>query len=161
MNWLKVEKNISNISNFLRKNIHLSPFNQNNPINCEDCLFRLISVLVASDNIKIKKIKYNNNTLWKNQNSYSKNQQAQKPHGADWHNSAMQLIENYFTSNHYSVTREANLHLGKCDLLVTEINTYIEVGTIDLYKLYYNLFYMKNCAFLLVPNNNYCIKFSL
>lgn len=96
MDWFSVEKNLSKVSSFLKNNLDLSPFSQNNPIKCEDCLFRLVSTLIASNKISVIKISYKNNSLWKTKNKISYKKDYKKNHGAHWHNNQISLIENYF-----------------------------------------------------------------
>jgi len=158
MEWKNVEKNLSDTINFLKNNILLSPYHQNNPIKCNDCLFRLISILIASGKAKVNKIKYKHNNIW----AHSKtklNTNNRKLHGAKWHSKMMLLIENYFQYNNYNVQNESNLYYGKSDLYIPVLNIYIEVGTISLYKLYNNLLNMRNCKIIIVPSENYLIEF--
>jgi len=160
-NWNLVEKNISNEIDFLSNNLLLSPFRQNDPIQCKDCIFRQIAILIVSDKIKVKKIINSKDKLWpisKAQNSIIDNK---KSHGANWHNSLINQIKNYFEDNGYSAKLEPNLHYGRADLSVPELNIFIEVGTINIYKLYNNLINMVRCKILIVPDNNYILEFSL
>jgi len=62
----------------------------------------------------------------------------------------------------YKVIREPNLYWGRADLEVYkqgEKLLFIEVGTISLFKLWTNLKLMKNCIYLIVPDDNKLIEF--
>jgi hypothetical protein len=159
--WNLVEKNISNVIDFLSNNILLSPFRQNDPIQCRDCIFRQIAILIISGKIKVKKIINSRDKLWpinEPQNTIINNK---KSHGADWHNSLINQIKNYFENNKYSAKLEPALHYGRADLGVPGLNLFVEVGTINIYKLYNNLINMVKCKILVVPDNHYIIEFSL
>ncbi len=158
--WNLVEKTINNEIDFLNNNLLLSPFRQNDPIQCKDCIFRQIAILIVSGKIKVKKTINSNNKLWPINKTYSNNDNN-KSHGADWHNSLINQIKNYFKDNGHATTLEPDLHYGRADLGIPELNIFIEVGTINIYKLYSNLINMVKCKIIVVPDNNYIIEFSL
>jgi hypothetical protein len=163
--WKKVENDLMKISKFLKLNLELSPFTQNDPIQCKDCLFRMTSMLIAQNKTRINKLNYERNVIWRTgfaSDQESKRVERQnKKHGAEWHHNMMNLIKNYFLSNNKEVISEPNLHYGKADLYIKEINTYIEVGSINLYKLYINLFHLNNCRIIIVPSEYYSLEFLL
>jgi len=71
-------------------------------------------------------------------------------------------ISNYLRLQHYKTIAEPILNYGRADLGVysnSKKPLYIEVGTVSLYKLWYNFLTMKNVSFLLVPSENYAIEF--
>lgn len=160
MNWKNVENKLMEISDFLKQNLEFSPYTQNDPIQCHDCLLKMTSILIASDKIELNKLRYEKNNLWRtdNENNYIKNK---KGHGAKWHHNMMENIENYFNLNNCNVYVEPNLHYGRADLYVHDINTYIEVGSVNLYKLYLNLYFMNDCKILIVPSEYYSLEFIL
>lgn len=160
MSWQYIERNIIKTIDFLRENIDPSPYTQNNPIKCNECLLRMISILIVSGKIYVTKINYKNNQIWAPEN-YDLKDCAEKPHGAMWHNNMMNMIKDYFKSRHLNVYSEPNLHHGKADLYIKEINTYIEVGSVDLYKLYLNSSFINGSKIILVPSEFYCLEFKL
>ena len=157
--WSTIEKNIYKEIEFLSKNLLLSPYEQNDAIKCSDCIFRQIAILIVSGKIKIKKIIYKNNSIW------LKHKQLKiverKQHGGDWHNSLIGIIDNYFKDKGYITKYEPNIHYGRADLGVPDLDIFIEVGTINLYKLYYNINNMINSKILILPSDNYLIEISL
>jgi len=159
MDWNDVEKQINITIDFLRENILLSPYKQNDPIKCSDCLFRLIAILIVSGKIKVSKILYKNNSIWCNPTPLFKNDY--KSHGAHWHDSTIRIISNYFKNNGYVYRSEPSLHFGRADIGIDKLKLFIEIGTISLYKLYFNLINIKNCKIIIVPNDNYLIEFTL
>ena len=159
MSWNLVEKNIIETIDFLKNNILLSPYKQNDAIKCSECIFRQISILIVSGRVKVRKIKYKQNSIW----NYGKYfyETNRKNHGAEWHNSLIRIIEEYFTSHNYSVSVEPSLHYGRSDLGVKQMNLYIEVGTINIYKLLINLLNMNDCKIAIVPSDDYLLEFIL
>jgi len=160
ISWCIIEKNILEIIDFLRSNIYPSPYNQNDTIKCSDCIFRQISILIISGRVKVRKIEYKRNSIWKSDN-INLNTIDRKNHGAEWHNHLIKLIEKYFTSNNSSVSVEPSLHFGRADLGVKEMNLFIEVGTVNICKLLINLLNLKDCEIIVVPSDNYLIEFTL
>ena len=159
-NWHKIEKQINNEIYFLKDNILQSPYRQNDPIKCSDCIFRQLAILIVSGRIRTKKIVYKNNEIWQ-KNQYLKSQIKEKQHGAAWHYSVIKIIENYFKIHNYVITYEPNLHYGRADLGVPNLNLFIEVGTVNLYKMYCNFMYMTKCKIIVIPSDNYFIEFFL
>jgi hypothetical protein len=158
--WNLVEKNIYKEIDFLKNNLILSPFRQNDPIQCKDCVFRQIAILIVSGKIKVKKIVGDRKKLWpvlKVNNSLS----DKKSHGADWHDSFIKQVKNYFENKNYLTENEPELHYGRADLGIPKLNIFIEVGTINIYKLYNNLINMVGCKIVVLPDDNYIIEFSL
>lgn len=157
---MKSKKKINKEINFLKKNILPSPYRQNDPIKCIDCIFRQIAILIVSGKIEVRKIIYNSSEMWQ-KDKYIKQVAIEKQHGATWHNSIIKTIENYFKLNNYTIKSEPDLHYGKADIGVTSLKLFIEVGTINLYKLYCNLINMTSCKIIVVPEDNYFIEFNL
>ena len=78
----------------------------------------------------------------------------------------MSIIARHFEKQNYKIDYEPNLNYGNADLLVynknkSEKDIYVEVGTVSLYKLLYNLETMKDIDFLIVPADNYLIEFKI
>jgi hypothetical protein len=156
MEWIETENEIQKYIVFFQKNLHISPYNQNDPIKCNDCLFRQLALLLMTKDIKVKKVEFQKNIL-PDDYEFKK----EKKHGADWHNKKIENIGHYFVSNGYEVHNEPNLFLGKSDLYIPYFSLFIEVGTVGLYKLFYNLLKMEKCKFHIIPNDTYLIEFSL
>lgn len=160
ISWNIIEKNICDEIEFLNNNLLLSPFHQNDQIQCKDCILRQIAIFIVSGKIKVRKIIGSKNILWATNESQN-NIGDKKSHGADWHNSFINQIESYFAKNNYLVELEPSLHYGRSDLSVPALNLFIEVGTINIYRLYNNLMNMVKCKILIMPDNDYTIEFSL
>jgi len=158
--WNEIEYKINKEINFLEGNILPSPYRQNDPIKCNDCIFRQIAILIVSGKIKVRKIICDSNKIWR-QNGDIKPSTAGKRHGAIWHDSTIKTIEDYFKLNNYTTQLEPNLHYGRADIGITSLNLFIEVGTINLYKLYCNLINMTDCKIIVVSENNNFIEFNL
>lgn len=158
--WNEIENQISEEVIFLSRNIIPSPYRQDDFIKCNDCIFRQIAILIVSGKIKMTKIVYTNNEIWQ-ENKYTKPLTLRKQHGASWHNSLIRIIESYFNQNKYKIKLEPDMYYGRADLGVPSLNLFIEVGTINLYKLYNNLINMADCRIIIVPENNYLIEFNL
>jgi len=158
ISWNDAEKNITEEVEFLKNNLSPSPFEQNDPIKCEYCLLRKIAIFIVSGKIKLKKISYKNNSIWQSEN-YRRDDNLKK-HGGNWHNDLIITIEKYFLANGMKVEKEPALYYGRADLKAGD-NLFIEVGTINSYKLYLNLSSLKNCKIILVPSDNYLLEFNL
>jgi hypothetical protein len=158
IDWNDAEKTISEEMEFLKNNISLSPFEQNDPIKCEHCLLRNIAILIVSGKLKLRKIIYKNNSIWQTEKKF--NSSTLKKHGGNWHNDQILTIEKYFLANGVKVEKEPALYYGRADLGAGN-NMFIEVGTINLYKLYLNLSSLNSCKIILVPTDNYLLEFDL
>lgn len=167
--WHVVEKKISEEMKWLRTVIQTSPFNSDAsaPISCPDCLLRKIAVLIISGKVYAKEIRKSPllESFWVNKSKHPKQKKRPKiTHGADWHANTMKKIENHFLYQKCEVEREPNLYWGRSDLGVYKSGTenlYIEVGTTSLFKLLINLNMMRNCMYLIVPDNQKLIEFTL
>lgn len=159
MNWNLVEEAINKEIYFLKNNLSLSPYSQNDPIKCNDCLFRQMAILIVSGKISVQKVTGKIENHWPIKEKI--NSENEKMHGSDWHHETIKQIERYFTTNNYKTTTEPSLHFGRADLGIPELNLFVEIGTVNLYKLYINLLNMKNCNFILEPFGSYFIMISL
>ncbi|HZJ41748.1 MAG TPA: hypothetical protein VFD51_01905 [Patescibacteria group bacterium] len=157
MNWNDVEKQINIEVNFLKNNLDLSPFTQNDAINCNDCLFRLISILIVSGKIKVEKVFVNNSFFGKENDSIT----DQKRHGSHWHSNKMLSIKKYLKIHNLVTVDEKKLLYGRSDLYIAKKNIFIEIGTINLYKLYVNLLNMQDARIIVIPSDNYILDFKL
>jgi len=160
MDWNLVEKNIKEEMVFLKDNIQLSPFTHSDPIKCNDCLFRLVATFIVSGRIKVSKINYHDDGIW-DRNLLALESNEAKKHGAFWHNSKINIIKKYFEINKFKTQSETKLFYGRCDLSIPDLKIFIEVGMINLYKLYLNLSNMKKCRILLVLSDSSLLEFIL
>lgn len=163
--WHHVEGVINKEVSWLKNNIWVLPdgYRENPPfLKCDDCLFRNLAILIASGRIKAAEFQpVNNEDLW---NGLTEKLSIRKisRHGADWHQKMMNIIYERFKSQRYDVVLEPILDYGRADLGVS-LNTnnplYVEVGTVSLFKLWYNLLSMRNTTFLIVPSEDKIIEF--
>jgi hypothetical protein len=160
MDWNLVEKNIKEEMVFLKDNIQLSPFNHSDPIKCADCLFRILATFVISGRIKVREVNYHDDSIWGRNHLVLEFNEAKK-HGAFWHDSKINIIKKYFETNKFKTQSETKLFYGRCDLSIPDLKVFIEVGTINLYKLYLNLLNMKKCQILLVLSDSSLLEFIL
>ena len=112
-------------------------------------LYRLIAILIVSGQIKAREI--SSDHLW-GEIDYPEIEKLHK-HGKGWHIKMMNIIDDYFKSQDYDITVEPNTYHGRADLGVFrrgKKDLYVEVGTIDIYKLCVNLHFMKNFIFIVV-----------
>jgi len=166
--WHVVEKQILKEMEWLRTVIDPAPFNNETyaPISCQGCLLRKIAVLIVNGKAKVKEINRTPTlkSFWSDVKRHQKQKKRPKIiHGAEWHNTTMEKIENHFLYQKYDVEREPNLHWGRADLGVYkngEKDLYIEVGTTSFFKLLTNLNMMRNCIYLIVPDDNKLIEFT-
>jgi len=73
----------------------------------------------------------------------------------------MDTIYEYFKTGNYKVILEPILNYGRADLgvyLGPKETIYVEVGTVSLYKLWFNLLTMKNIIFLIIPSEDKIIE---
>ena len=163
--WSIVEKIIKNETSWLKDNIQTLPERyKQNPIflKCDDCILRKIAILIASGEIDAFELKaMQNNDLW---DGFTKKIAINRisRHGEEWHRKMMNGIFKYFKLQNYKVDIEPILDYGRADIgaYSNKNNTiYIEIGTVSLFKLWYNLSTMKNTTFLIVSEEDYAIEF--
>lgn len=155
-NFNKSEEKIEEIVNFLIDNIDTSPFNQDDPIKCTRCLFRRIATLVLSKKIKISKTNFKNEIALGVEIDKEKNKQ-----GSDWHNNYIEKLYTFLKAENIGVEKEPRMFFGRADLFIKEKDVYIEIGTINLYKLLCNIVNMKNCYIHILPNDKYLIEIKI
>jgi len=162
--WHNVESNIKKEIVWLKNNIPVLPEKyKENPsfLRCDDCILRKIAILITSGEIKATEFKNNKagEDLW---NSITKKIDLKKisRHGEEWHKKMMDVIYEYFKSQNCKIILEPILNYGRADLgIYSKKPLYIEVETVSLFKLWYNLSTMKNVSFLIVPSENSAIEF--
>lgn len=161
--WHEVEKQIREeilwlskvIDTFVEKEKHA-------PSGCKYCYLRNIATLIVQGNILANEIKKDGtlDSFWL---PPSPTPTERVYHGSDWHRETMERIEHHFTMQGYRVIREPVLQQGRADLGVYksgELDLFIEVGTISLYKLMLNLTTMRRFTYLIVPSSELLVEFT-
>ena len=163
--WHTVEQIIEKEIVWLKNNLSILPEGYKPKytlINCDGCLLRKIAILIASGEIKAIEFKTKRGkNLWKGLTQQEMFQKTSK-HGKEWHRKMMDVIFGYFELQNCKTIAEPILNHGRADLgvyLNSKSPLYVEVGTVSLYKLWYNFLTMKNVSFLLVPSEDYAIEF--
>lgn len=155
--WDVVEKAIVKEIKWLQDIIIETPHKDKDV--CKDCIYRRLAVLILTGKVKTKDIK-SSVCLWGEEKSFP----IGKPHGKEWHAEVMKLVNGYFKSSGYEVTIEPNLNMGRADLGVYkegERDLFVEIGTVSLPKLLFNLESMEGSDFLLVLDLNHAVEFSI
>ena len=152
--WLK------NSLSFLPEGYKLNP----SFIRCDDCILRKLAILIVSGTVKATQFIKSKGvkTMWNDLMAEPDLKRLSK-HGQEWHKMMMDVIYQYFSSRNYKVTPEPVLNYGRADLEIHSNSgkiIYVEVGTVSLYKLWYNLSTIKNVIFLLVPSEEIIIEFN-
>lgn len=155
--WKETEKQIQEEMVFLKDNVFPAPYTHDDKISCHDCLFRLIATLIVTGKISARKINTAPGKIWRASDGLDL--YGLKKHGANWHDSTIKIIDSYFKGSGHATIREPSLLIGRADLGVESLGLFFEVGTISLYKLYYNLAYMNDAKIILIPEENYLIEF--
>ncbi|MEK7653503.1 MAG: hypothetical protein AAB358_03420 [Patescibacteria group bacterium] len=154
--WLKTENSIAEEIKWLKSNI--KPYQDNkNILNYHDDIFyRLIAILVVSGKIKATEYNY----------TYTEEQIKifDKKHGGDWHNNIINYLSSHFLKYNYKVDfNEPQLYYGHADLKIirNQKTAYFEIDTVSIFKLWINLFIMKNIELIIISYSGKIIKFSL
>ena len=142
------------IDTFLDKEKHT-------PSGCKHCYLRNIATLIVQGDILATEIRRKGSldSFWL---PISTPPKRRVHHGRDWHRETMERIENHFTVKKCKLAREPTLQQGRADLGIYksgELDLFIEVGTVSLYKLMVNLMAMRNFIYLIAPNDDLLIEF--
>jgi integrase/recombinase XerD len=164
--WNAVENIVNKEILWLKNNIPVLPENyKENPpfLKYDESIFRKIAILIVSGKVKATEFKSRNENkdLWNNITEKENINKISK-HGQEWHKKMMGVISEYFSSQGYKVVLEPNLSYGRADLgifLNIKNPLYVEVGTVSLFKLWYNFLTMKNATFLIIPSEKKLIEF--
>jgi len=155
--WLEVERAIQREIVWLKDNI--VPYQPNkNPLNYSDNIFyRSIAILIVSGSIKVTEYSYSHNYQ-----QIIKKYSTNKKHGADWHNNIINYLAELFELSNYKVEKqEPKLYYGYADLkIVNNTETYFEIDTINIFKLYVNLKLMEKINIIIITTKK-IIKFEL
>lgn len=166
--WHTVENILNKEILWLKEKISIIPAtkyrNDRLSQSCDNCFFRKLAILIVSGKIKAIEFQAKNGiNLWHGVISQKESLGIRK-HGKDWHRKMMDIILNHFKKQNYKIILEPTLNYGRADLGFfpnQKEAIYIEVGTVSLFKLWYNLSTMKNITFLLIPNEEYIIEFMI
>lgn len=158
--WDIVEKAILEEQEWLKSTL-LKPFHKESEDFykskfCENCIFRRMATLIVSGNVRVKDIK-SQKSLWGR-----KILENIKPHGKEWHRKMMSLVATHFKSLGYKIATEPFLNKGRADLGIYKTgweNFFVEVGSVSLPKLLFNLESMKNSTFLIVLSEKHAVEF--
>jgi hypothetical protein len=161
--WHIVENILSKEISWLKEKISIMSVKYRSdrlPQICDDCFFRKLAILIVNGKVKATEFRTKNGKdLWNNTIGKKINK-----HGKEWHRKMMGVISEYFRKQNYKVISEPTTNYGRADLGVysnSKNTIYIEVGTISLFKLWYNLSTMENITFLLIPSKEYAIEFKV
>ena len=166
LNWHIIENVINQEILWLKEKILIMPsaYRKDRLLqDCDNCLLRKLAILIVSGKIKAYEIRTKNGKdLWVNsviqKNSLCANKSK---HGKEWHRKMMDRVSNCFIAQNYKVRLEPILNYGRADLKAYNHreNIYIEIGTVSLFKLWYNFLTTKNTTFLIIPSKDYILKF--
>ncbi|MCK4781469.1 phage integrase N-terminal SAM-like domain-containing protein [Candidatus Parcubacteria bacterium] len=168
--WNVVESIIEEEINWLKNNISVLPerYKKNFLLLSDALILRKIAILIVNGRIRATEFNSEKNNLWNNCRKKSKLNKINR-HGKEWHKKMMNVVYEYFKLKNYKVAIEPTLNYGRADLGIysnskrTSLKEvlYIEIGTVSLYKLWYNLSSMKNVTFLIIPSKKYAIEFKI
>jgi len=164
--WYQIENIINKEVKWLKNNIPVLPerYKQNPSfLKCDDCILRKIAILITGGKVKATEFQFKNGDLWNNLTN-NLNLKKISRHGEEWHRKMMDVISNYFMARNYEVNFEPILPYGRADLgifMKSREPLYVEIDTVSLFKLWYNLSTMKDVTFLLIPSENYAIEFKV
>lgn len=169
-NWQEVEYYIDKEIKWLRnhlamssdvfKSVSTSENKLRKLVGGQNCLLRRLAILIISGFIQATEIKSEKGNLWYSQSDHL---DFSSTHGGEWHQKMMKIVQYYFSSKGDKVVIEPPLSQGRADLgiaLASDTPLYIEIGSVSLYKLWYNFFALQKVDFLLVPCSRYCLQFS-
>jgi integrase/recombinase XerD len=160
--WQIIENFINEEKNWLKNNTETisEKYNGNPPfMKYDDEIFRKIAILIVSGKIQASEL-YNDNGLWKW--SDRKSTQKTHTHGKEWHAKMMDTIKEYFSSQGCTTLLQPPLNYGRADIGVTTKENkkiFAEIGTVSIFKLWYNFSTMKNVVFIVAPNTNKILEF--
>lgn len=159
--WSAVEKIINNEIIWLKNSVPVLPENyKENPsfLKHDESILRKLAILIVGGKITATELLAQNDSFWGNTDSKRINW-----HGQEWHKETMNKIYHYFEAAGHKVALEPRLNHGRADLGI-DIKPYgtifVEVGTVSLFKLWYNLSTMENSTFLIIPAENKIIEFT-
>jgi len=162
--WHIIEKAINEEIEWLKNTIPTLPesYKENPPfLKHDDSILRKIAILILSGKIRAIEFNGTNKDLWEGLTE-NKNLNNVSRHGQAWHKKMMDVVHEYFRFRNYKIISEPVLNYGRADLEIYSDHEhfYVEIGTVSLFKLWYNLSTTKNAAFLIIPSENKIIQFN-
>lgn len=161
--WHEVEKRIQEEILWLQGVIStFSPKEQHAPDGCRHCFLRCVATLIVQGLVGAFEIRLSKGetSFWEtDKDSFG----SEIHHGRDWHRFTMSQIENHFLALGRQVVRQPILQQGRADLGVSgfgDMDLFIEIGTISLYKLAINFLTMNNFVYLIAPHEGVLIEFT-
>lgn len=161
--WHVVEEAINRETDWLRKVI-VQNAAEKIP-GCDECryTFRKIALLIITGKVNAKEFTAKNgHDLWDGL-TQKHNIAKSAWHGGDWHRKMMDVITAYFERDGFEVIPEPYISKGRADLGIYKdgyMDLFIEIGTISVYKLWWNLQMLADCKILLVTDENRAIEFT-
>lgn len=162
--WNSTERQINDEIVWLRQSLAAMPksYALHHPLlHCYDCILRRIAILIVSGTIGAAEYRLKGQGTFWGPDSQNIDLQTKK-HGKTWHTKMMNKLSAYFARESSKISIEPTLDYGRADLAVyshTKRVIYVEVGTISLFKLWYNLHTMADSIFLIVPSEEYVVEF--
>lgn len=163
--WADVETAIEKEMLWLKKSISILPEEYKSGyhfIKCHECLYRKIAILIIGGRLRATEFFSKSKNIIK-ETSGIKLSSFTTSHGQEWHRQMMVKTSFYFQEIGCRIVVEPTLNYGRADLGVIKQNKklpiYIEIGTASIYKLWYNFLTMKDCTFLLIPDEKHVIEF--
>lgn len=164
--WIDIEARVEKEMLWLKKSISVLPEGYKfgrHFIKCYECLYRKIAILIVSGRLRATEIFSKSGDIIKG-TSGAKLYSFTTSHGQEWHRQMMTMAASYFQEIGCKIVTEPTLNYGRADLGVIKQNKklpiYIEIGTVSIYKLWYNFLTMKDCTFLLIPDEKHIIEFT-
>ncbi len=157
--WADAENEIVKNIIWLKEDVSVMPerYRNDSPlknlIKCDDCLLRRIATLIVSGDVKAEKILLKD--FWP-KFYFDESDRRLHNHGADWHRKMIDSVAQYIGRE--NVIIEPILNYGRADIGIIDKATYIEIGTVSLLKIWYNLMAMPSSIFILIPDGDFIIK---
>lgn len=160
--WHLVEENISREIEWLQNVISTMPdgYKNKSPLTgCDSCFFRKISSLIVSGKVKTVEYELEKPVIFWGSSFIHK---GTSYHGAAWHKDMMDRICHYFEKTGFQVKIQPQLNFGRADLLILGgiKPIFVEVGTVSLFKLWYNFKTMKDAIIVVIPTEKHLIEFN-
>jgi len=164
--WADVEVAVEKEMLWLEKNISVLPEEYKSGhhfIKCHECLYRKIAILIVGGRLRATEFFSKSKNIIK-ETSDIKLSSFTISHGQEWHKRMMAKTSFYFQEIGCRIVVEPILNYGRADLGIIKLDKklpiYIEIGTVSIFKLWYNFLTMKNCTFLLIPDEKHIIEFT-
>lgn len=162
--WDVAENAIKKEQTWLKNSLSFLPLGyKRNPsfLKCDDCILRKLAILIVSGDIKATQLNYGKITYAWNGLINDSSIERMSHHGQEWHKKMMDIAHKYFELRKCKINMEPVLNYGRADLeiKIDDKRIIIEIGTVSLYKIWYNFSTMHNCTFLIIPNEATILEF--